>query len=272
MQASDNTDKCKGNGLVYSISGGADEGKSPASILKQGYCRGPTFRLISMRLEMPMPTTAMRCSVRFRFFTITTVECSRYCGRSGGRYASGALGLSCQQNGKHGGRRDWHLHHHRCRPFGWRCWIALRRQYPELPTERRDFGKRYGAVARQSGLCQRDDHGAVFRPGAIVGNCSFTVLVKDNEKPAINCPGRSDGVSGWQLQRYDRRSYIQKSDNCSGTVSEMQSPAAGTALNGHKNAKTVTLTATDVGNSTTCSFELHAQGCDKTSDQLPGRC
>ncbi len=109
------------------------------------------------------------------------------------------------------------------------------------------------------------------RPGAIVGNCSFTVLVKDNEKPQIGCPAdQTVSADGNCSGTIGIRALDSKSDNCTGTVNEAQSPDAGTALNGHNDTKTVTLTATDVaGNSTTCSFTVTLKDVTKPIINCP---
>jgi hypothetical protein len=88
-------------------------------------------------------------------------------------------------------------------------------------------------------------------------NCSFTVTLKDVTPPTITCPANqtvsadaacSGTVGTWAA--------VSAADNC-GTPSVSQSPSANTALNGHNNSRTVTLTANDGrGNTTDCSFTV----------------
>ncbi len=81
---------------------------------------------------------------------------------------------------------------------------------------------------------------------------------EDLTAPTIQCPENQTVAAGsactntigaWNL--------ISKSDICSASVSENQSPAASTVLSGHNASQTVVLTANDAaGNTTTCSFTV----------------
>lgn len=89
-------------------------------------------------------------------------------------------------------------------------------------------------------------------------NCSFTVTLKDITAPAVTCPadqtvsadaGCAGTVGSW--------SAASVSDNCTANPVVTQSPAASTALSGHNDAETVTLTADDGnGNTSSCSFTV----------------
>jgi VCBS repeat-containing protein len=91
-------------------------------------------------------------------------------------------------------------------------------------------------------------------------NCSFTVTRVDQTAPAITCPSNKTLVLGstCSVTLPDYRSQATVSDNCTAAanITIVQSPAAGTVLNG-VGSTTVTLTATDAsGNSTNCSFTV----------------
>lgn len=88
------------------------------------------------------------------------------------------------------------------------------------------------------------------------GTCSFTVTVTDNEAPLVTCP--SDQLENFdavcQLQIPDYTGLLVTTDNCNGTPTVSQSPAAGTTISG---VTTVTLTATDgAGNDASCTFDV----------------
>lgn len=90
------------------------------------------------------------------------------------------------------------------------------------------------------------------------GTCTFTVTLKDVTPPSITCPANqtvsanascAGTVGAW--------SAASVSDNCTANPAVTQSPAASTALSGHNDVKTVTLTANDGnGNSSNCSFTV----------------
>ncbi|MGI9159049.1 MAG: choice-of-anchor D domain-containing protein, partial [Saprospiraceae bacterium] len=89
--------------------------------------------------------------------------------------------------------------------------------------------------------------------------CTFTVTLKDVTKPTITCPAdqtvSTDANCAGTVG--DRTGAATASDNCAATVTVTQSPASTTALNGHDDAETVTLTADDGnGNTETCTFTV----------------
>ncbi|MEY3249738.1 MAG: hypothetical protein RL742_1781, partial [Bacteroidota bacterium] len=102
--------------------------------------------------------------------------------------------------------------------------------------------------------------------------CSFTVTVNDNEKPSITCPAdqtvSADATCGGTIG--DRTGDATASDNCAATVTVTQSPASTTALNGHNDAETVTLTADDGnGNTETCTFTVTLKDDTKPTITCP---
>ncbi|MEY3248564.1 MAG: hypothetical protein RL742_607, partial [Bacteroidota bacterium] len=95
--------------------------------------------------------------------------------------------------------------------------------------------------------------------GDYTSTCSFTVTVTDNEKPMIACPVDQTVSADVECAGTvgDRTADATTSDNCASTVTVTQSPAATTALSGHNDAETVTLTADDGnGNTETCTFTV----------------
>ena len=102
--------------------------------------------------------------------------------------------------------------------------------------------------------------------------CVFTITVNDATKPSITCPGNTivaanascSGVVG-------AYSPASLSDNCTANPSVTQSPASGTALSGHNDSKTVTLTADDGnGNTQACTFTATLKDQTKPSITCPG--
>jgi hypothetical protein len=90
--------------------------------------------------------------------------------------------------------------------------------------------------------------------------CQATVMVQDAIPPKITCPANqtvsADANCSGMLDIWPPTS---KSDNCtpSASISVSQSPAGNTILNGHNDARTVTLTATDAsGNTAGCSLTV----------------
>lgn len=88
--------------------------------------------------------------------------------------------------------------------------------------------------------------------------CTFTVTLKDITPPSITCPANTtiaansscSGAVGFY-------SAVSVSDNCNPSPAVMQSPVPSTPLNGHNDAKTVTLTANDGnGNTQFCTFTV----------------
>ncbi|MBX7242012.1 MAG: HYR domain-containing protein [Bacteroidia bacterium] len=85
---------------------------------------------------------------------------------------------------------------------------------------------------------------------------SIFVLGGDNTPPSITCPGAQSLTlsPGCSVTLPDYTTLATFSDNCGGTVSVTQLPAAGTSVSG-MGATTVTLTAIDASlNTATCSF------------------
>jgi VCBS repeat-containing protein len=90
--------------------------------------------------------------------------------------------------------------------------------------------------------------------------CSFTVTRVDQTAPVITCPSNKTLALGatCSVSLPDYRTQATVSDNCTvaANITIVQSPAAGTVLNG-AGSTTVTLTATDAsGNSSSCSFTV----------------
>ena len=93
-----------------------------------------------------------------------------------------------------------------------------------------------------------------------IGTCSFTVNKLDVTPPSVSCPPVTPTLSLNASCNVGLPSYIGVSnptDNCSGVLSVVQSPAGGTVLSG-VGTTSVTLTATDAsGNSQSCSFMVN---------------
>ncbi|HRE76022.1 MAG TPA: HYR domain-containing protein [Flavobacteriales bacterium] len=91
-------------------------------------------------------------------------------------------------------------------------------------------------------------------------NCSFTITVTDNSSPLITgCPANTNGNvnASCQYTVPNFATSITVSDNCtpSGSITVVQSPAAGSNLG--VGVHTITLTATDAnGNNANCSFTV----------------
>ena len=101
--------------------------------------------------------------------------------------------------------------------------------------------------------------------------CSFILLVKDNEAPVISCPGNQtlslNEQCEIQLPNFAQAASII--DNCSplNAISTSQSPAAGSLLSGDGTSQIVTLSATDAeGNTGICTFEVTLE--DNTAPTL----
>jgi len=84
--------------------------------------------------------------------------------------------------------------------------------------------------------------------------------VLDSQPPLITCPANQTVAAGSTCGgTVGAWSLVSKTDNCtvSSAVSVAQSPASGTALSGHNDATTVSLTANDGnGNTASCSFTV----------------
>ena len=92
-----------------------------------------------------------------------------------------------------------------------------------------------------------------------VDSCSFDVFIGDSIAPTVMCPADDaiyvDVVCEATLGDYTMAATT--SDNCGGTVTVTQMPAAGTVVGA--GVTTVTLTATDTfGNASTCTFDVTA--------------
>jgi len=91
-------------------------------------------------------------------------------------------------------------------------------------------------------------------------SCSFTVTLKDVSKPTIVCPTNKTVNAGSNCSGIvGAWSPVSLSDNCtlSGSITVTQSPSANTALSGHNDVETVTLTANDGnGNTQNCQFTV----------------
>ncbi len=87
---------------------------------------------------------------------------------------------------------------------------------------------------------------------------SFNVVVTDNVAPTIVCPSTQNislGATG-SYTLADFRNSATITDNCTGTITRTQSPAAGTVLTG-AGTTVVTITATDAaGNTSSCTFNV----------------
>ena len=91
-----------------------------------------------------------------------------------------------------------------------------------------------------------------------VSTCQTNVTVLDIISPNITCPSNQTVSigSGCTVALANYTSLATTSDNCGGTVTVTQSPAAGTILTG-PGTTAVTLTATDAsGNTSTCTFNV----------------
>lgn len=88
-------------------------------------------------------------------------------------------------------------------------------------------------------------------------SCSFTVDIEDVTPPTITCPANFtiSTNNGCDYQLDDYTPSVTVSDNCSGTFTYLQSPAAGTLL--AVGVHTIQITVTDEsGNSSNCSFDI----------------
>lgn len=91
--------------------------------------------------------------------------------------------------------------------------------------------------------------------------CQFTVTAKDIAAPAITCPANTTVAVGANCTAtLGSYALLSKLDNCAANITETQSPAASTVLNGHNATQTVVLTANDGnGNTATCQFTVTAK-------------
>lgn len=95
-------------------------------------------------------------------------------------------------------------------------------------------------------------------------NCQINLLLNDNTAPTVLCPTNQlaavDANCDISLANYT--SLVTATDNCPslGSVSVTQSPVAGTSFDLNTDATvTVTMTASDGSNSSTCTFDVILQ-------------
>ncbi len=108
-------------------------------------------------------------------------------------------------------------------------------------------------------------------PGGATGTCAFTVTINDTQPPTVTCPANAiiaaNASCSGTLGAY---AAVSVSDNCTANPTVTQSPASGTALNGHNDSKTVTLTADDGnGNTQACTFTVTLKDQTKPSISCP---
>jgi hypothetical protein len=83
-------------------------------------------------------------------------------------------------------------------------------------------------------------------------NCSFTVNIEDVIPPTILCPSTASITLDANCNGTIPLLATTVSDNCTGTITQQQSPAAGTTVNG-SSPTAVTITVTDAsGNTSSC--------------------
>ena len=91
--------------------------------------------------------------------------------------------------------------------------------------------------------------------------CTFNVTVEDDVDPVIvDCQGDTTltiTAVNCEIALPDYTALVSATDNCTGTITYTQSPAAGTTVSTTDGSLTVTVTASDAaGNQATCSFEV----------------
>ena len=94
-----------------------------------------------------------------------------------------------------------------------------------------------------------------------VATCTFNVTVEDDIDPVIvDCQGDTTlqiTAANCETTLPDYTGLVTATDNCTGTITYTQSPAAGTTVSTTDGSITVTITAEDAsGNQATCSFEV----------------
>ncbi len=101
--------------------------------------------------------------------------------------------------------------------------------------------------------------------------CTFTVTLKDVTKPSITCPPNTTvAADGTCSGTVGSHSAVSVSDNCTANPTVTQSPASTTALNGHNDVETITLTANDGnGNTQFCTFTVTLKDVTKPSITCP---
>ncbi|MCB0431409.1 MAG: HYR domain-containing protein [Flavobacteriales bacterium] len=104
--------------------------------------------------------------------------------------------------------------------------------------------------------------------------CTFTVTLQDTTKPTITgCPGNQSLYTNASCQATmpDYVTGLTIADNCDGSPTVTQVPAAGTVYSGAGTNPTVTITATDAsGNKRTCSFSVTLVDTIKPTVTCPG--
>jgi gliding motility-associated-like protein len=87
-------------------------------------------------------------------------------------------------------------------------------------------------------------------------SCNMQVTLIDNVPPNVTCPGNQfvAGNANCEALLPNLTPLLTANDNCTGSITKTQSPAAGTTITG---TTTVTLTATDAsGNSSSCTVDV----------------
>ncbi len=100
------------------------------------------------------------------------------------------------------------------------------------------------------------------------GTCTFDVVPNDATAPIISCPGNQveNADASCQLALPDYTSLVTATDNC-GTPTVTQSPAPGTIISG---ATTITMTASDGVNTTSCTFTVSLNDVTAPTISCPG--
>ena len=102
-----------------------------------------------------------------------------------------------------------------------------------------------------------------FNVTDISGNtsvCSYRISVIDSIPPSITCPANQSAFLDLNCTTSlpDFTSIVSSSDNCSGTVSVLQSPTAGTTINQSGNQLVSFISTDNYGNSNSCSISFNA--------------
>ena len=106
-----------------------------------------------------------------------------------------------------------------------------------------------------------DDPFISFNVSDISGNssvCSFRISVVDSVSPTISCPANQSNYVNNSCETVlgDYTGLVTSFDNCSGNVSILQSPPAGTTFFGSQNQNIQFVSIDAYGNSNSCSFEF----------------
>lgn len=95
--------------------------------------------------------------------------------------------------------------------------------------------------------------------GTNTNSCTFTLTLKDQTKPALECPLTDEvTVDGdCEISLLDYTGSATTSDNCAATVNVSQDPAPGTIVSGAGTVQIVTILANDGnGNDSSCTFSV----------------